>query len=97
MNIKRVRRLYHLEGLQMRLKPPRRRVTAKLRCDRSDATGPNQIWAMDWMFGETFDGKRLWVLTVIDSGKLQHQTVQFPGSGHALILPPQGLPSCERV
>lgn len=43
VNIKRVRRLYNLEGLQMRLKPPRRRVMAKLRSDRSDATGPNQV------------------------------------------------------
>ena len=67
INVKRVRRLYNLEGLQMRLNPPRRRVMAKLRSDRSDATGPNQVWAMDWMFDETFDGKRLWVLTVIDT------------------------------
>lgn len=35
VNVKRVRRLYRLEGLQMRLKPPRRRVMAKLRDDRS--------------------------------------------------------------
>jgi putative transposase len=39
VNVKRVRRLYKLEGLQMRLKPPRRRVMAKLRDDRSNATG----------------------------------------------------------
>jgi len=38
VNVKRVRRLYCLEGLQMRHKPPRRRVTAKLRDDRSNAT-----------------------------------------------------------
>lgn len=67
VNVKRVRRLYNLEGLQMRLKPPRRRVMAKLRSDRSEATGPNQVWALDWMFDETFDGRRLWVLTVIDT------------------------------
>lgn len=67
VNVKRVRRLYNLEGLQMRLKPPRRRVMAKLRSDRSDATGPNQVWAMDWMFDETFDGRRLWVLTIVDT------------------------------
>jgi len=42
-----VHRLYRLEGLQMRLKPPRRRVKAKLRDDRSNATGANQVWAMD--------------------------------------------------
>ena len=67
VNVKRVRRLYNLEGLQMRYKPPRRRVMAKLRNDRSDATGPNQVWAMDWMYDETFDGRRLWVLTVVDT------------------------------
>lgn len=67
VNVKRVRRLYNLEGLQMRYKPPRRRVMAKLRNDRSDATGPNQVWAMDWMYDEIFDGRRLWVLTVVDT------------------------------
>jgi putative transposase len=67
VNVKRVRRLYNLEGLQMRHKSPRRRVMAKLRDDRSNATGPNQVWAMDWMHDELFDGRRLWVLTVVDT------------------------------
>jgi putative transposase len=49
----------------MRLKLPRRRVMAKLRGDRSNATGPNQVWAMDWMHDEL--GRRLWVLTVVDT------------------------------
>jgi putative transposase len=31
VNVKRVHRLYRLEGLQIRLKPPRRRVMGKLR------------------------------------------------------------------
>jgi putative transposase len=44
---KRVHRLYRLEGLQMRHKPPRRRVTARIRDDRSNAIGPNQVWAME--------------------------------------------------
>jgi hypothetical protein len=39
----------------------------KLRDDRSNATGPNQVWAMDWMHDELFDAKRIWVLTVVDS------------------------------
>jgi putative transposase len=66
-NVKRVHRLYRLEGLQMRLKPPRRRVMAKLRDYRSNATGPNQLWAMDWIHDELFDGRRLWVLTVVNT------------------------------
>ena len=59
VNVKRVHRLYRLEGPQMRLKPPRRRVMAKLPDDRSHATGPNQVWAMDRMHDELFDGRRL--------------------------------------
>jgi putative transposase len=41
VNVKRVRRLYNLESLQMRHKSPRQRVMAKLRDDCSNATGPN--------------------------------------------------------
>jgi hypothetical protein len=46
VNVKRVHRLYRLEGLQMRLKPPRRRVMSKLCDDRSNATGPNSMGAV---------------------------------------------------
>jgi hypothetical protein len=67
VNVRHVHWLCRLEGLQMRLKAPRRRDIARLRDDRSNATGPNQVWAMDWMYDELFDGRRLWVLTVIDT------------------------------
>jgi len=67
VNPKRVHRLYRLEGLQMRLRPPRRRVMAKLREDRAPATAPNQVWAMDWAHDQLFDGRRIWVLTVVDT------------------------------
>jgi putative transposase len=67
VNPKRVHRLYRLEGLQMRLKPPRRRVMAKLREDRTPATAANQIWAIDWIYDQLFDGRRIWVLTMVDT------------------------------
>jgi transposase InsO family protein len=67
VNLKRIHRLYRLEGLQMRLKLPRRWIMAKLGSDRSTATAANQIWAMDWMHGELFDGRRIWVLTIVDT------------------------------
>ena len=67
VNAKRVYRLYKLEGLTMRHKPPRRRVAAKIRDARSPATGPRQIWAMDWMYDQLFDGRRIWVLAVLDT------------------------------
>jgi putative transposase len=59
INAKRVYRLYKLEGLTMRHKPPRRRVAAKIREDRSPATGPSPIWAMDWIYDQLFDGRRI--------------------------------------
>lgn len=49
VNHKRVYRLYCEETLQMRYKVPRRRVSAKLRDDRCDATAPNECWSMDFM------------------------------------------------
>jgi putative transposase len=67
INAKRVYRLYRLEKLQMRHKPPRRRVTAKLRDDRRPALAPNDCWSMDWMYDELYDGRRIWVLTLVDN------------------------------
>ena len=67
VNHKRIYRLYCLEGLQMRHKPPRRRVSAKLREDRTEATQPNQCWSMDFMADALFDGRRLRLLTIVDN------------------------------
>ncbi len=53
-------------GLQLRNKSPNRRVKAKLRGDRSPAVEPNQIWAMDFVHDQLFDGKKIHVLTVVD-------------------------------
>ena len=49
INHKRVYRLYCEEGLQLRNKTPKRKVSAKLREDRSDPKSINDIWAMDFV------------------------------------------------
>lgn len=54
-----VHRLYREEGLQMRHKRPKRRVSAKLREDRCDATASYECWGMDFMADELFNGRRL--------------------------------------
>ena len=46
VNIKKTRRIYNELGLQLRNKRPKRRVKAKLRDDRTEAVGPNDVWAM---------------------------------------------------
>lgn len=67
VSAKRVYRLCRLEGLQMRCKPRRWRVMAKLCEDRVAAASPNDCWSMDWMYDQLFDGTRLWGLTVVDN------------------------------
>jgi putative transposase len=67
VNVKRVCRLYREQGLQLRNKSPKRRVKAQLRADRSQATAPNQIWAMDFVHDQLFDGRKIRILTVVDT------------------------------
>ena len=67
INAKRVYRLYHEMGLQLRNKTPKRRVKAKLRDDRKDATAVNETWAMDFVHDQLVTGQMLRVLTVVDT------------------------------
>lgn len=67
IDMKRTRRLYNELGLQLRNKTPKRRVKAKLRDDRTEATRCNQAWAMDFVHDQLATGRRLRVLTIIDT------------------------------
>ncbi|SSC70766.1 unnamed protein product [Ciceribacter sp. T2.26MG-112.2] len=67
INMKRTRRLYNELGLQLRNKTPKRRVKAKLRQERTDATRSNQIWAMDFVHDQLATGRKLRTLTIIDT------------------------------
>ena len=67
VNAKRVCRLYREMGLQLRNKTPKRRVKAKLRSDRTTATSANDIWAMDFVHDQLFDGTKIRALTIVDT------------------------------
>ena len=67
VNHKRIYRLYRKEGLQMRLKPPRRRVSIKNREDLVIAKKKNECWSMDFVADELFDGRRIRILTIVDN------------------------------
>jgi putative transposase len=67
VNAKRIWRLYRELGLQLRNKSPKRRVKAKLRSDRTTAVAANDIWAMDFVHDQLFDGTKIRVLTVVDT------------------------------
>ena len=67
INMKRTRRIYNELGLQLRNRHPKRRVKAKLREDRQDAVGPNDVWAMDFVHDQLATGKKLRILTIVDT------------------------------
>ena len=67
INQKKTRRVYRELGLQLRNKTPKRRVKAKLRDDRRAATRPNETWAMDFVHDQLATGRKLRVLTIVDT------------------------------
>ena len=67
VNHKRVYRLYRNDGLSLRLKRPRRHVSAVNRERTAAASAPNALWSMDFVSDALFDGRRLRALTVVDA------------------------------
>ena len=67
VNPKRVYRLYKEMGLQLRNKVPKRRVKAKLREDRRPAIQINEIWAMDFVHDQLATGRKIRILTIVDT------------------------------
>ena len=67
INIKKTYRIFRELGLQLRNKTPKRRVKAKLRDDRVEAVSPNEAWAKDLVHDQLATGRKLRVLTVVDT------------------------------
>jgi putative transposase len=65
VNHKLVYRIYKEEGLEVRTKKRRKRVSA-LRVVLPAATGPNERWSMDFVSDSLHDGRRFRVLTLVD-------------------------------
>ncbi len=66
VNIKRVRRLYRLEGLQLRMRIRRRKHMCLHRGPTPVPAGPNERWSMDFVHDQLFDGQPFRMLTVVD-------------------------------
>jgi putative transposase len=66
VNMKRVRRLYRLEGLQLRHKLRRRKHASQHRGIPPAASRAHERWNMDFVHDALHDGRAFRVLTVID-------------------------------
>ena len=66
INVKRVYRLYRLDGLSLRLKARKKRISAP-RAVPLPPQAPNEQWSMDFMSDSLYDGRRFRVLTLVDT------------------------------
>lgn len=66
VNAKRVYRLYREEGLQVRIKR-RKKLASRSRVTFPGASRVNERWTMDFVADALADGRRIRVLTVLDS------------------------------
>jgi len=66
VNRKRVRRLYRLEGLQLRMRVRRRKHIALHRGPAPTPAGPRERWSMDFVHDALADGRPFRILTVVD-------------------------------
>ena len=105
INHKRVYRIYTQEGLTMRTKSPKRRVSCKRRLERTKATKPNASWSMDFMADQLFNGSRFRLLTIVDNFTRESLAIEvgqgFTGEDVTAVLDQvvaeRGLPGEIRV
>ena len=66
VNKKRVRRLYRLDGLQLRTRVRRRKHMCLHRGPVPVPSAPHERWSMDFVHDQLFDGRPFRILTVVD-------------------------------
>jgi putative transposase len=79
MSPARAHRLWRAEGLQVPRKRPRRRVAAA-RPRPTPATGPNQVWAYDFVHDTCANGQKLKCLTIVDEWTHESLAIEVAGS-----------------
>lgn len=66
VNHRRTQRLYREEGLSIRPKAPKRKRARRYRQGRPEVGSPNEVWAVDFMADQLFDGRPFGILTGMD-------------------------------
>ncbi len=79
MSTDRAHRLWRAEGLQVPRKRPRRRVAVS-RPRPLPTTGPNQVWAYDFVFDYCANGQKLKCLTIVDEWTREALAIEVAGS-----------------
>ena len=79
MSVDRAYRIWKKAGLQVPRRRPRRRI-ATGRPRPNPATSANQVWAYDFVFDATADGRQLKCLTVIDEFTRECLAIDVAGS-----------------
>ena len=67
INHKKTERLYREEGLKLRKKKRRKRITSELRVPLTRAEGPNEEWSLDFVSDSTVYKQRFRCLCIIDN------------------------------
>src|ERR1700736_6888307 len=65
VNKKKIHRLWREEGLQVRAHSPRKRAGVSS-IPPVEADAPNVVWAIDFQFDSTIDGKAIKIASMID-------------------------------
>jgi putative transposase len=66
VNKKKIHRLWREEGLQVKVNSPRKRAGVSSSIPPIEADAPNVVWAIDFQFDSTIDGKAVKVASMID-------------------------------
>jgi putative transposase len=80
VNKKRVRRLYRLAGLQVRMRVRRRKHQGLHRGPAPVPVGPAERWSMDFVHDALTDGRPFRVLTVVDQWSRQSPLLEVASS-----------------
>jgi len=66
VNHKKVQRLWREEGLRVPQRRRRKRIGASTAPDPPKADAPNRVWAVDFQFDATTDGRLIKIVSIID-------------------------------
>jgi len=94
VNHKRILRLYREEGLAMRRKAPKRRVSCAKREGRSQTTVLNERWSMDFLSDELYDGSRIRILMLVDNHSRESLVIRMGWAGASAAA--TWRPCCSR-